>query len=1194
MATEVGEDSGREARLYEIIGQFYEAVERGETPDQQEFVRQHPDMADALDEFFTEQDRFHRMVGPLRDVAGSGSFSPGIELPRIDGVEDVGLLPGSGARLIGDYELLEEIARGGMGIVYKARQRSLNRLVALKMILTSRRASRDDVLRFRNEAEAVANLDHPHIIPIYEVGEHLGRGYFAMKLVDGGSLAGRLDAFATNPRATAETMAVVARAVHHAHQRGVLHRDLKPSNILIDVDGKPYVSDFGLAKRLEEDPELTLSGAILGSPPYMAAEQAVGRKGTVTTATDVYGLGAIFYTLMTGHPPFQGDSILETIFQVKEGAPRPPSETNRAVDRELETICLKCLSKDPQRRYASALAMAEDLERWLAGEPIAARPVGRGERAWRWCRRNPAMAGAVATALTALVAVALISVVYATRVTALAKQLRHSLSESNRLLAVRNFDHGQSAFENDEIGRGLLWMVQSWRSAIEAGDPAWQHAARANLCAWQVHYPGLKGILSHPAPIEGAAFSSDGRLVITGGDDHTAQIWDPASSQRIGNPLRHEGEVIAVAFSADGKMVLTGSADHTARIWDVATGQPHSLPMRHEGRVTAVAFSPDGKTVLTGSGNTAQLWDATTGQLTSTFDWHVADICSLTFLPDGKRFLVGYLNHSARIANTKNGSWFPLLFQYAGEIRCVALSPDGKQLATGGRDQSVRLWDTATGKAVGAPLRGHRGTVRAVAFSPDGKSVLSGSTDKTARLWDTATGKAVGAPLRGHRGTVRAVAFSPDGKSVLSGSTDKTARLWDTATGKAVGPTLFHQGPVVTTAFSPDGKTLLTGSSDHTVRLWNGEHLNPPTLVPLSGNSVFAIGISPDGRTACAGTHDAYAQLWDTATYQRKGPELLHFGQVNAVAFSPDGQKMVTGSHDGAAQLWDANTGRPLLGSPLVHQDNVSAVAFHPDGKTFVTGSQDRHLRYFDTDTKSLLGKPIPQPGTVDAMAFSPDGKTLLVGYDLGTAQFWDVASRTPLEKPLSHLGAVSAAAFSPDGKTVLTGCEDGTARLWDVASRQEIIPPLAHQAWVDAVAFSPDGKTLLTGSWDGTARLWDAATGMPLGPPLSHEPGYIYSVAFSPDGRTFLTGGVNLTVRSFPTTAELPQNLPRVAAWVQVLTGLALDERQSLIRVLDNAAWLASQERLKQLGGPPKTTMPALFTRTRAPSSTPRKQRVR
>jgi serine/threonine protein kinase/tetratricopeptide (TPR) repeat protein len=361
-----------DVQLDVVLGAYYDSVAAGEEPDRLAWIARHPEFAADLAAYFIEQDRLHRLAGSLR-----AAIPPG---------------PEPDSRTLGDYELLEEIARGGMGVVYKARQMSLQRVVALKLILSGEFASPGDVQRFRAEAEAVAQLGHPNIVPIYEVGSHHGRHYFSMKLFEGGSLADHLNRYRADPRAAAGLMVTVARAVHHAHQRGVLHRDLKPSNILLDSDGQPHVVDFGLAKRVGGDRELTGSGALLGSPPYMAPEQASGRRGVVTTATDIYGIGAILYTLLTGRPPMLADSVAATIAMLADREPDRPSRLSPRVDRDLEAICLKCLEKDPARRYGSADAVAEDLRRWPAGETIAARRPSRFERCRRWCRRNPLIA----------------------------------------------------------------------------------------------------------------------------------------------------------------------------------------------------------------------------------------------------------------------------------------------------------------------------------------------------------------------------------------------------------------------------------------------------------------------------------------------------------------------------------------------------------------------------------------------------------------------------------------------------------------------------------------------------------------------------------------------------------------------------------------------------------------------------------
>jgi hypothetical protein len=382
-----------------VIAEYVQQVEAGQVPDREVLLARHADLAGRLRDFFADYDRLDRHAPDLRLSADPNRTTdepaPAGELPRV--------------RYFGDYELLEVVARGGMGVVYKASQVSLKRLVALKMILSGALATPRDVARFRAEAEAAATLDHPHIVPIYEVGDHDGQQYYAMRFVEGTSLARRPR---SDARTEARLVAAVAAAVHHAHRRGILHRDLKPSNILVDPAGTPFVADFGLAKRVDADRSLTESGALVGTPRYMAPEQAAGRKD-LTVAADVYSLGVVLYERLTGRTPFTGETVLDVLRQVRESEPPRPSSISPGLDRDLETVCLKCLEKDPARRYASAEALAEDLERWLRGEPILARPVGRAGRFWRWCRRNPTVAILSAGLAAALLAVTTISVVLA-------------------------------------------------------------------------------------------------------------------------------------------------------------------------------------------------------------------------------------------------------------------------------------------------------------------------------------------------------------------------------------------------------------------------------------------------------------------------------------------------------------------------------------------------------------------------------------------------------------------------------------------------------------------------------------------------------------------------------------------------------------------------------------------------------------
>jgi serine/threonine-protein kinase len=441
----------REQALDEILAGYLRAIQQGQAPSRHDLLTRYPDLAPDLAAFLADRARFDRLTAPLRQaLARSARLARGTTIDH--------------------YDVLEEIGHGGMGVIYKARHRTLNRIVALKMLRAGLWATPADLQRFRTEADAVANLDHPHIVPIYEAGVFQGQPYFTMKLIEGGSLAqvefmghtsgvggqdseGRGQGAGGRGRSgrwAAEIVAIVARAVHYAHQRGILHRDIKPANILLDAEERPHITDFGLAKRMNRvaahgeastadvlesmEGGLTQTGSILGTPSYMAPEQACGQRGLVTTAADVYSLGAVLYHLLAGRPPFRGATPLDTLRQLMEQEAEPLRAGCPDIERDLETICLKCLEKDPRQRYASALALAEDLERFLIGKPVQARPVRVAERLWRWCRRQPALAAAGGLAALALAAMVVGSVVFAFNEARHAQELRHEKRQTQAAL----------------------------------------------------------------------------------------------------------------------------------------------------------------------------------------------------------------------------------------------------------------------------------------------------------------------------------------------------------------------------------------------------------------------------------------------------------------------------------------------------------------------------------------------------------------------------------------------------------------------------------------------------------------------------------------------------------------------------------------------------------------------------------------
>ncbi len=1214
MSDQADHDESRRRRLEEVIGSFLVALDAGPTPDPREWLARYPDLSPELADFFADRARMDNLIGPMRiapepvhggRAAGSSLATTSVESVTIDGPGSAGdedrTAPDDGdsdsrrratrVRYFGDYALERVLGEGGMGIVYKARQLSLNRPVAVKMIKAARFASTDDLRRFRNEAEAVARLDHPNIVPIFEVGQFEDQHYFSMKLIAGEGLDQRLEEYASQPRRAAGLMAPMAAAIHHAHQRGILHRDLKPANVLIDPEGQPHVTDFGLAKQVEGDSELTQTGAVLGTPAYMAPEQTSAKKGAVTTATDVYGLGTILYAMMTGRAPFGGTTVLEILDQVRQRSPDPPRSLNPRVPRDLEVICLKCLEKEPRRRYASADAMAEDLKRYLAGEPIAARPVGSAARFGMWCRRNPALAAAAGLLVAALVAVALLSLLSADRQARLAaaetrradEQTRHAgdearaaarleaaLGESNRRLAALNFERGQVAFERGEIGPGLLWMVESLKKADDARDPAWKQVALANLAARAHRFPRLEGSFTLDRAARQTLFSPDGRLMATGYETTIVRLWDLHSDLAQGQPIVHRGGVDSMAFSPDSRILFTGSEDKTARFSESQSGKSIPPVLDHPAPVDAVAFSPDGKIALTCSQDgTMRLWDAAKGFTLARSFGHPSGVVTASFSPDGRTILTGHRDGTARLWDVGTGARIATPMVHQDLVFEASFSRDGKTVLTGSNDRTARVWDAASGRPLVQPLR-HQDAFYAVALSPDGKTILTGCRDKRARLWNAATGQAVGKPMA-HQGWVLAVAFSPDGKTAATGSLDRTARFWDSTTGEPIGPAMTHEGAVDVVAFSPDGRTLITSSRDRAVRRWQapaGEATGPSVM---RTGRVLALAFSPDSRTIVIGGHDRTCRLWDADALRPIGKPIEHQGSVGAVAFSPDGTRILTGCSDETARMWELATGL-AIGPPMGHKGGVAAVAFSPDGKRAVTGSHDHTARLWDVATGEAIGQPMVHRGTVGAVAFSPDGKAVLTGSLDATARLWDAHSGQPIDPPLVHDDHVTAVAFSPNGKTVLTGSWDGVAQQWDRVTGRPSGPPMPHQGRehqyaVSALAYSPDGKTILTGSAD-TIRLWDSATSLLIDKIVISE-GYATSAAFSPDGRRFAVGLSNQTLQLWDTPRALPDDIRRLSAWVESLTGLELDQ-QGAVRVLDGVAWRQRRQRLGELGGPP------------------------
>ncbi|MFP6600924.1 MAG: protein kinase [Pirellulaceae bacterium] len=1010
----------------------------------------------------------------------------------------------------GDYELLEELGRGGMGVVYRARQKSLDREVAIKMILAGSLADDQAIERFYTEAKAVGQLRHPNIVRVFEVGLYQGHHFFSMEYIQGQSLDELAHSRSLTAIEAVGYVKTIAEAIHCAHEAGIIHRDLKPSNILTDTTAQPLIMDFGLAKRTEDESGITSTGKIMGTPSYMPPEQIRAGEDGIGPACDVYALGAILYDLLTGRPPFRGDSSMDILMQVLEKDPVPPRVLTPQLDPDLETITLKCLQKDPAQRYESAQALADELGRHLRGMAIEARPVTWMERSWRWCKRKPAAAvlGSVLVSLLLILSIGGPLTAWKQRVLRFdadnkAQQAKNLQRETEQLR--------QAAIQSQEDAEQQRDKAE--KTSAAKGHQLYISDMRLAIRSWtEGDMPTVLGILGRHRPDvkQDTAHRFEWHYL------------DRLCHTEIQTLNGHRLPVYCIAINPDGSRLASGGRDGII-IWELPTGKP-LLKLTDVPLIYSLAFSPDGKQLAAGGSHfkerhTLNIWDWQNQTITRTLPNYdsCGSVCTakIDYSPDGRLLAYPGQDASIQVVEVSTGEIVAHLKGHSKAAERLSFSPDGNRLVSSSyyapRNQNVKIWDWAAGHEV--LTLGLNAAVTDVAFGPRGKwlavATVAPTTDKMIRLWklekgDKATFSQV---LVGLKRRTLSMAFSPDGQFLAAGGFGNQVAIWNMNATDPYRMFVGHQDYVANVLFHPDGKQLISCSGDHSIKIWNSNQRQGTVSLEDKSRGGYVVAFAPQGNRIALRTKAHTIGIWDTRTHRSLATLSGHQGALSALAFSPAGNQLVSGSYDKTVRLWDVETSQELL-TLKDHTDDVLDVTFSPDGTLIASASWDGTARVWDSSNGRSIAVFRGHTQQLRALAFSPDGtKIASVGYDT-VVRFWD--PKTGLE--LSTLEPTegyqfASVAFNPDGTQIVAGETSGRLIGWNVATGKEIFNIEAHQDQVRDLSFIPDGQRLASCSWDHTVKLWDTNTWENIATLRDHV-SHVNAVSFSPDGQWLASEG--------------------------------------------------------------------------------------